>query len=660
MFQDAGGMKLTATYTTTAAPVSDDLDWSIGTRIRVVDNMTIGTGYTRPYTRVTMGATAVTFPRAVVNVEGTMTVASNLNSLTGGHGPAFQHTVVAKNDSGGAYTFVMPQGFVNAPFAIADAQACIFPAVSGTFNRPGQGTSWSLGFFDCPRYYALSAGLLTGIQTNNYFAGSYVASGARVTRRYGMSIVEGVGVVGYDTAVTTVAAGSNGVDVSTFAGSGTLNVADTSATNRTQQAFASTGTVTVPTSAGIATITYTGKSGTTFTGCTTTAGTGTLSTGGLVSAEGITDEFTGLIIGNMANDGTTIAPLRQAATSYAAKIAGQMLFYPSDTTFNSLGDAPMKLGNTYTINFTSLTFPAILDVRPSFIYGATAGTIAMRGVYYAPSITNDAAVSAGFATNSGTSSVRAFEDSSTVTADTKTALTLGAYNSFSSQPTFNVVNSGTITTGTYTGYRQLATIATGVTLSTATGYAFAMTVGGTVTTGTAFKINNPTVTGTLTTMYGLDIAAITTGGTNIGIRNLSTQRQVAAFTLGSDAATRTGLLFDQAAEGGFAVNPATSLTYAAPTSVDTTKGPSFKVTTVNATGSVTFNASSGGVDGQLMMIRITNDGTSGKTITFGTNFKSQATLVGTTSKVCTIMFQSDGTNWYEIARAGAAGGTTGM
>ncbi len=126
------------------------------------------------------------------------------------------------------------------------------------------------------------------------------------------------------------------------------------------------------------------------------------------------------------------------------------------------------------------------------------------------------------------------------------------------------------------------------------------------------------------------------------------------------ASARTALAFDLAAAGGFGYAPATSLTYASPTSVDTTLGPVFKVTTVNATGSVTFNATTGGVDGQMMVIRITNDATSGKTITFGTNFKSQATLVGTTSKVCQIWFVSDGTNWYECGRSGAAGGTGGM
>lgn len=95
----------------------------------------------------------------------------------------------------------------------------------------------------------------------------------------------------------------------------------------------------------------------------------------------------------------------------------------------------------------------------------------------------------------------------------------------------------------------------------------------------------------------------------------------------------------------------TTLTYASPTVVTTKTGDVFKTTTVNATGSVTFNADAIGERGQHMEIIILNDATSGKTITFGTNFKPSATIVGTTSKVATIRFTSDGTNgWYEVSR----------
>lgn len=82
---------------------------------------------------------------------------------------------------------------------------------------------------------------------------------------------------------TSIAAGSNGVDVTTFAGAGVLSVASSSS-------FTS-GTALVATSVGQAKVTYTGVGTGTLTGCTYAGGdTGTLATGG---------EVIGLVNGNM-------------------------------------------------------------------------------------------------------------------------------------------------------------------------------------------------------------------------------------------------------------------------------------------------------------------------------------------------------------------------
>jgi hypothetical protein len=80
---------------------------------------------------------------------------------------------------------------------------------------------------------------------------------------------------------TAVAAGSNGVAVSTFAGAGTLNVSSTlnwpaASISGTQGAIVVTG---LTGGTGTATITYTGVTATSFTGCTTVSGSGTLATG---------------------------------------------------------------------------------------------------------------------------------------------------------------------------------------------------------------------------------------------------------------------------------------------------------------------------------------------------------------------------------------------
>jgi len=76
------------------------------------------------------------------------------------------------------------------------------------------------------------------------------------------------------TVATTITAGSNGVNVSTFAGAGVLNVVSTTG-------FTPTGSVQVSTGSGFKTVTYTGTTGTTFTGCTC-ASAGVMSTGGAV------------------------------------------------------------------------------------------------------------------------------------------------------------------------------------------------------------------------------------------------------------------------------------------------------------------------------------------------------------------------------------------
>lgn len=102
--------------------------------------------------------------------------------------------------------------------------------------------------------------------------------------------------------------------------------------------------------------------------------------------------------------------------------------------------------------------------------------------------------------------------------------------------------------------------------------------------------------------------------------------------------------------GGYLSYDMDTMTYATTISLDVTKPNFHKTTTVNATGNATINASGGGVAGQPMTILIVNDATSGKVITFGTNFKPNGTLTGTTSKGATVGFMSDGTSWWEVSR----------
>jgi hypothetical protein len=124
----------------------------------------------------------------------------------------------------------------------------------------------------------------------------------------------------------------------------------------------------------------------------------------------------------------------------------------------------------------------------------------------------------------------------------------------------------------------------------------------------------------------------------------------ATLDFGMDPATGTYATMFSIFSGGAYSGVSDAMTYASTISLNTQKGNVHTTTTVNATGNATINASDGGKAGQWIALIITNDATSGKVITFGTNFKSSGTLTGTTSKTATIYFLSDGTNWWELTR----------
>lgn len=117
------------------------------------------------------------------------------------------------------------------------------------------------------------------------------------------------------------------------------------------------------------------------------------------------------------------------------------------------------------------------------------------------------------------------------------------------------------------------------------------------------------------------------------------------FSVGD--ATGNYLLFDGST---FTIAGIDVMTYAAVIGLVVNNANVHKTTTVNATGNATINANSAGNAGQEMTIIIANDATSGKVITFGTNFRSAGTITGTASKTATIKFTSDGTAWFETCR----------
>ncbi len=95
-------------------------------------------------------------------------------------------------------------------------------------------------------------------------------------------------------------------------------------------------------------------------------------------------------------------------------------------------------------------------------------------------------------------------------------------------------------------------------------------------------------------------------------------------------------------------------TYAATITIDPDAGMFQLITTTSAIGNATLNALSVGKPGAMLELEIANDASSARTITFGTNFRSTGTVVGTASKSILVSFRSNGTKWMEVARSASA------
>lgn len=97
--------------------------------------------------------------------------------------------------------------------------------------------------------------------------------------------------------------------------------------------------------------------------------------------------------------------------------------------------------------------------------------------------------------------------------------------------------------------------------------------------------------------------------------------------------------------------PVVAPTYSATISLDPSQALFQQITTTSAIGNATINASDAGKFGQLLVMEIANDSGGARTITFGTNFRSTGTLVGTASKSYVLIFFSNGTSWLEASRS---------
>jgi hypothetical protein len=122
-----------------------------------------------------------------------------------------------------------------------------------------------------------------------------------------------------------------------------------------------------------------------------------------------------------------------------------------------------------------------------------------------------------------------------IQADTKTIIQ-SIQREFVGQTTFNVINGGVLTVGEWSQVDLFGVVSSGVT----------------VTTRRGVRIENPSIGGTITTQIGVDIEVLSGAGTNIGIRNASSLRQIGGAMFGV-AAANTALVHIQAQSLGIEV-----------------------------------------------------------------------------------------------------------
>lgn len=355
----------------------------------------------------------------------------------------------------------------------------------------------------------------------------------------------------------------------------------------------------------------------------TTTGTGTLQA--TVPSTNAQPSFT---VGNVASavDGVTITP---AATANPATVivAGTGTDANIHLQLNSKGTGAVKV------------FTPGANAQPSVTVAATAS--AVDGITITPAATaNPATVAVG---TSGTDANIKLN-----LTTTGTGTLIATVPSTNAQPSFTVANVASAVDG--------ITITPAATANPAT-----VAVG---TTGTDANIKlNLTTTGTGTIIAtvpstnaqpSLTIANVASAVDGLTITPAATANPASVNMAATGTDSNLNLTLTQKGSGVVQAKclsnlAQTSVTYSTPTySLDPTAG-TFLVGTTGA-GAITINAASVLAAGTYLTLVINNDAGAGRTITFGTNFRSTGTLTGTASKVMIIVFASDASNWIELSR----------
>ena len=200
-------------------------------------------------------------------------------------------------------------------------------------------------------------------------------------------------------------------------------------------------------------------------------------------------------------------------------VRDQITMLSGNRTFTAATGNIINLADTYTFNGVSLTFGQVIGFNATVVWSQAPFSSGMGTLF------NNAAT---FKNTSGTamalSTLFSFVAQPTINSDTA-VVTLATQTDFMSRTKFSNTTSGSTTV---TEWNQFL-----ATDGTVLGSVGANT---TITQRNAVKINDVSGSGTLTTNVGLEIAAMTKGATNIGIRNKSVLRQTEKAMFGADVA----------------------------------------------------------------------------------------------------------------------------
>ena len=372
----------------------------------------------------------------------------------------------------------------------------------------------------------------------------------------------------------TIAAGSNGVNVNTFTGSGVINVSSTVGASNAGKLTATTAGGTTP-----AHITYTGKTSTTFTGCTTTSGSGTLGTGALWATHNEDDQLWG----------SPLTVVYSPTIDYASGVVGPQ----TRTSFpNAIGQSfPRGVIELEGITIAKQSLDPIQGIGP--------------WIQNLASITNDPGVAANLTPGIGfTDAMSVMANAQTVTAPPPS----GGFNQPGGTATWSIpywsgrqwagLTRGAISGSQHVDYLASVFVWGGSSAVYRAGFMA-------LETELTNTIGSPLVpgTGSITTQVGFTVGQYGTDGTA-----RPTKWTRATNNIGIENASTTVLIEDrQVVAAGFTIAPTASLVTL------TSAGP------VTSASGTMITSPSARMDGQTLKI-VNGNTTAGRSITLsGTN-----------------------------------------